>query len=53
LFDAGQETGECFRRLIGPAVLRIARVQMQDRGARFSGRDGFGRNLIRRDRQIG
>jgi hypothetical protein len=30
-----------------------ARVQMQDRGARFSGRDGFGRDLIRRDRQIG
>ena len=39
LLDARQELHEHIGRRRGPAVLRIARMQMQDRRARFSGRD--------------
>ena len=35
---------------VGPAVLRIARVQMQDRGAGLGGRDRLRGDVVGRDR---
>jgi hypothetical protein len=52
LLDTGQEAGESLGRLVGLAGFRIARVQVQDRGAGLCGRNRFGRNLIRRDWEI-
>ena len=47
-----QERREGLRRLVGAAVLRIARMQMHDRGARFGSADrGIG-DLLRGDRQM-
>src|SRR5262249_51253526 len=51
LLDARQELAEDFRIGRRPSVLRIARVQVQDRGAGLGGVDRLGGNLVGRDRQ--
>ena len=52
LLDHLEERREGLRRLVGTAVLRIARMQMHDRGARFGRADrGIG-DLLRGHRQM-
>ena len=53
LLDARQEPRERLGRLVGLAGLRVAGVQMEDRGAGLGGRDRLLGDLIGRDRQIG
>ena len=43
---------ERLRRLVGPAVLRVARMQMHDRGAGFGRAERRVGDLLRRDRQM-
>ena len=52
LLDDLQERREGFRRLIGAAVLRVARMQMHHRGAGFRGADRRIGDLARRDRDM-
>jgi hypothetical protein len=47
-----QEARERLGRLVGPAGGEVARVQVQDRRARFGGRHRFVGDLLRRDRQV-
>src|SRR5262245_1217367 len=51
LLDARQELAKDFRIGRRPAVLRVARVQMQDRSAGFGGIDRLGGDLIGCDRK--
>ena len=52
LLDARQEAPEGLRRLVRPAGLGIARMQVDNRGARLGGADRRVRDLFRGDRQM-
>ena len=52
LLDARQELHEDVGDGRRPAVLRVARMQMQDRGAGLGRGDRIARDLVGRDRQV-
>jgi len=52
LLDAGQKGREGVRVLCRTTVLGVARVQMQDCGARLRRLDGLRGDLVGRDRQV-
>ena len=53
LLNGAEKRLECFRRLVGPAVLRIAGVKMDDCGAGLGGAQCGFRDLRCRHREMG